>query len=51
MTTLWQRYQDLKAEQAYLFQYDAARQLGVSEGELLASAPDSIYLGSDFVSI
>ena len=51
MSTLWQRYQDLKAEQAYLFQYDAARQLGVSEGELLASAPDSIYLGSDFVGI
>ena len=51
MSNLWQQYQALKAEQAYLFQYDAARELGVSEGALLASAPDSLYLGSDFVGI
>lgn len=51
MTSLWQQYQQLKAEQAHLFQYDAAKILGVSEGTLLMSAPDVMYLGQDYLEI
>lgn len=51
MTTLWQQYQALKTEHAHLFQYDAAKLLHVSEGELLASAPNAVYLGQDYRAI
>ncbi|QJQ52371.1 hemin transport protein HemS [Vitreoscilla sp. C1] len=51
MSQLWQQYQDLKAQNAYLFQYEAADLLHVSEGELLSSAPESVYLGQDFGAI
>ena len=51
MTTLWQQYQDLKATNAHLFQYEAAALLNVSEGTLLADSPDCVYLGSDIEGI
>lgn len=51
MTTLWQQYQQLKADNAYLFQYDAAKILGVSEGSLLITAPDVVYLGQDYLAV
>lgn len=51
MTTLWQQFQQLKADNAYLFQYDAAKILGVSEGDLLITAPDVLYLGQDYLAI
>ncbi len=51
MNTLWQQYQQLKSENAYLFQYDAAKLLNVSEGALLTTAPDVHYLGQDYLAV
>jgi putative hemin transport protein len=42
--TLFQRYQQLKQEQAHLRQRDAASALGVSEAALLACLPETIPL-------
>ena len=43
---LWQAYQDKKSQTPMLFPTEGAKALGVSEFELLLSAPDSRYLGS-----
>ncbi|MCP2040331.1 putative hemin transport protein [Neisseria sp. HSC-16F19] len=46
MTPLWQQYQDLKAAaDGPYFPREGAAALGVSEGELMAAAPDTVYLG------
>lgn len=43
---LWQQYQANKAgEQGVYFPREGAAELGVSEGALMADAPDSVYLG------
>lgn len=46
--SLWQQYLDKKAtvEGGMYFPRQAAADLGVSEGALMADAPDSVYLGS-----
>lgn len=43
---LWQQYQANKAgKQGVYFPREGAAELGVSEGALMADAPDSVYLG------
>ncbi|QEY26001.1 ChuX/HutX family heme-like substrate-binding protein [Neisseria zalophi] len=46
MANLWQQYQENKAnKQGMYFPREAAADLGVSEGELMADAPKTVYLG------
>lgn len=45
--SLWQSYQQKKAETPMLFPTEGASLLGVSEFELLLASPHSRYLGSD----
>ena len=43
---LWQQYQANKAQQQGIyFPREGAADLGVSEGALMADAPESVYLG------
>lgn len=52
MHPLWQRYQAAKAAaDGPYFPREGAAALGVSEGELMAAAPDAVYLGSDCSAI
>lgn len=44
-TTLWQDYQDKKAQTPMLFPTEGAAALGVSEFELVLAAPHSQYMG------
>ena len=44
-TTLWQDYQDKKAQTPMLFPTEGAAALGVSEFELMLAAPHSQYMG------
>ncbi|MDO4998481.1 MAG: ChuX/HutX family heme-like substrate-binding protein, partial [Neisseria sp.] len=46
--TLWQRYQAKKASVGGIyFTKEGAADLGVSEGALIATSPDAVYLGKD----
>lgn len=44
---LWQSYQSMQANTSMLFPTEAAKDLSVSELELLLSSPNSIYLGGN----
>ena len=44
-TTLWQRYQNEKAQTPMLFPTEGAAALGVSEFELMLASPHSQYIG------
>lgn len=49
---LWQQYELLKKEKGRLyFPREGASDLGVSEGQLMASAPKSVYLGGNVSDI
>lgn len=50
-TTLWQSYQVLKGSQPRLRTRDAARELGVSEAELVAADPQSVALFPKFAEL
>lgn len=43
----WQQYQALKQDKKLFFPLNAAKELGISECELMVSNPDAVYLGSD----
>lgn len=45
--TLWQNYQDLKAQTPMLFPTEGAAALAVSEFELMLASPYSEYIGND----
>ncbi|MCP1659780.1 ChuX/HutX family heme-like substrate-binding protein [Neisseria perflava] len=52
MGNLWQQYQSAKTtRQGMYFPREGAADLGVSEGELLADAPDTVYLGGNIRDI
>ncbi|WP_019673257.1 ChuX/HutX family heme-like substrate-binding protein [Psychrobacter lutiphocae] len=46
-SALWQRYQQLKVNDHFLFPLEGAKKLNVSEFELLLASPYSQYLGTD----
>lgn len=49
---LWQQYQHNKAQKRGMyFTLEGAADLGVSEGELIADSPDTVYLGSQIADI
>lgn len=50
-TALWNRYLEQKANTRFWFPLEAAKQLGVSELELLLASPNSRYMGTQCVEV